>query len=589
MNKSFLIIALCVVLAGCASNPDNGTALSANDVAHAEKLAALQFTSAERKQMLPLLKDQRDAYVKGREISLPNSVRPLLVFDPTLYVDANPPEGEPQFATHKDCQRPAQLDELAFASLTELGCLLRTQKVTSVELTKLALARLKKYDAKLHAVVTLTPELALKQARAADAQIAAGHYRGPLQGIPYGIKDLFSVPGYPTTWGAKPFEHQTLDDTATVVRKLEDAGAVLVAKLSSGALAMGDVWFGGKTRNPWNLAQGSSGSSAGPAAAVSAGLVPFAVGTETWGSIVSPASRVGISGLRPTFGRVSRAGAMALSWSMDKPGPLCRNLDDCALVFDAIRGTDGLDPSVHDAPFAYRGALPLKGMTIGYLKSDFAADYAGHDLDQAALDKLRELGAELVPIELPDLPLENMPNILDAEAAAAFDDLTRSNRDDLLVAQDKDAWPNLFRAARFIPAVEYIQAQRTRTLLLEQMGELMKQVDVYVAPSLEGNNLLVNNLDGQPCVVVPDGFVKPDAPHSISFIGRWYDEATVLGVAKTYQDAVSFDNRHPPGFHGLIGGGLRLDAGPINLPHRNHLGFAVGAHFQVSDPIANAG
>lgn len=548
MNKIILTIVSVLLLAACASSPDNGKAITANDVAHAQKLAALEFSLAERRQMLPLLKDQRDAYIQGREISLPNSVRPLLVFDPTLYVDATPPDGDPQFATHTDCRRPADLNALAFASLRQLGCLLRSGQVTSVELTKLALARLKKYDPKLHAVVTLTPELALKQARAADAEIAAGHYRGPLQGIPYGIKDLFSVPGYPTTWGAKPFEHQTLDETATVVRKLEDAGAVLVAKLSSGALAMGDVWFGGQTRNPWNLDQGSSGSSAGPAAAVSAGLVPFAIGTETWGSIVSPATRVGISGLRPSFGRVSRAGAMALSWSMDKPGPLCRNLNDCALVFNAIRGTDGLDPSVHDAPFAYRGALPLKGMTIGYLKSDFAADYPGQELDQAALAKLRELGATLVPISLPDLPLDNLPNILNAEAAAAFDDLTRRNQDDLLVAQDTDAWPNLFRAARFIPAVEYIQAQRERTLLLEQMGELMKRVDVYVAPSLEGDNLLVTNLDGQPCAVVPDGFTAPDAPHSISFIGRWYDEATLLGVARAYQDAVDFDARRPPGF-----------------------------------------
>lgn len=548
MNKIIPVIASSLLLAACASSPDSGSELSANDVAHAQKLAALQFTPAERQQMLPLLKDQRDAYIRGREISLPNSVRPLLVFDPTLYVDAAPAEGEPRFATETDCQRPARLTDLAFASLARLGCLLRTQKVTSVELTKLALARLKQYDPKLHAVVTLTPELALKQARAADAEIAAGHYRGPLQGIPYGIKDLFSVPGYPTTWGAKPFEHQTLDETATVVSKLEDAGAVLVAKLSSGALAMGDIWFGGKTRNPWNLEQGSSGSSAGPAAAVSAGLVPFAVGTETWGSIVSPATRVGISGLRPTFGRVSRAGAMALSWSMDKPGPLCRRLEDCALVFDAIRGSDGLDPSVHDAPFAYQGAVPLQGLKIGYLKSEFTAQYPGRDLDQAALDKLRDLGAELVPIELPDLPLDNLPNILDAEAAAAFDDLTRSNRDDLLVAQDKYAWPNVFRAARFIPAVEYIQAQRTRTLLLEQMGEIMKQVSVFVAPSVEGNASLVSNLTGQPCAVVPDGFARPNAPHSISFIGRWYDEATVLGVAKAYQDSVDFDERQPPGF-----------------------------------------
>ena len=409
----------------------------------------------------------------------------------------------------------------------------------------------------------------------ADAEIRAGRYRGPLHGIPYGAKDLLAVEGTRTTWGAEPYRTQTIDATATVVRKLTDAGAVLVAKLTLGALAWGDVWYGGMTRNPWRPEQGSSGSSAGPASAVSAGLVPFAIGTETWGSIVSPSARCGVTGLRPTFGRVSRAGAMALSWSMDKIGPICRSVEDCAVVFETIRGADGLDQSVYEAPFAYRPDVDLRGLRIGYLTELFgekdvddadsdgeAGDEdpraaAGRALDRATLATLRALGAELIPVGnhdtarvrwIGDVPVSSLSFVLTAEAAAAFDALTLSDRDELLVRQIRWAWPNVFRASRFIPAVEYIQANRARYLLVQQMSRVMQEIDVYVAPSFGGDNLLLTNLTGHPCVVVPNGFVEPDQPHSISFIGDLFDEATVLAVAKAYQDATDFHRQQPPGF-----------------------------------------
>jgi len=412
----------------------------------------------------------------------------------------------------------------------------------------LALRRLKRFDSQLHCVITLTDELALKQAARADAEIASGNYRGPLHGIPYGAKDLLAVRGYTTTWGAMPYRDQVIDFDATVIKKLEEAGAVLVAKLSLGALAWGDVWYADTTRNPWNLKQGSSGSSAGSAAAVSAGLVPFAIGSETWGSIVSPSTRCGVTGLRPTFGRVSRAGAMALSWSMDKIGPICRTVEDCALVLEAIRGPDGVDQTVIDAPFNYTPDIDLKKLRIGYLKEDFERDTTYQEQNAATLQKLRELGANPIEVELPDLPVDAMQIILSVEAAAAFDELTRSNRDDLLVRQVKNAWPNLFRSSRLIPAVEYIQANRLRTVLIGRMAELMADIDLYVSPTFEGDNLLLTNLTGHPCVVLPNGFNEDGEPTSITFIGRLYQEATLLAVAERYQDATDFHTKHPPLF-----------------------------------------
>jgi Asp-tRNA(Asn)/Glu-tRNA(Gln) amidotransferase A subunit family amidase len=518
-------------------------------VVEAEKVIGLEFTPAERDSMLDDLNYNLGLYDRMREAYIDNSVPPAFIFNPP------PPGMKPEldqqpilYSPAGEIKRPEKIESLAFYSVRELGELVSTGQVTSTELTKLYIGRLKKYDPQLHCVITLSEELAFSQAARADSEIAAGIYRGPLHGIPYGAKDLLAVRGYKTTWGAMPYKDQILDYDATVIRKLEDAGAVLVAKLSMGALAWGDVWYADTTRNPWNPEQGSSGSSAGSASAVSAGLLPFAIGTETWGSIVSPSTRCGTTGLRPTFGRVSRTGAMALSWTMDKIGPLCRTVEDCAIVFEAIRGSDGLDMSVIDAAFNYNYDIDLKNLRIGYLKKDFDNDTSYAKQNAATLGKLRELGAELIEIKLPDLPVEAMQIILSAESAAAFDDLTRSNRDNLLVRQIKNAWPNAFRGSRFIPAVEYIQANRIRTMLIARMAELMADIDVYISPSFEGDNLLLTNLSGHPCVVLPNGFDDEGSPTSITFIGRLFDEATVLAVAKVYQDATEFHKKYPPLF-----------------------------------------
>jgi len=445
-----------------------------------------------------------------------------------------------------DVSIPDDIEGLAFRSIRDLAELIRTRKITATALTRMYLDRLKRYGPRLECVITLTEELALEQARRADEEIAAGTYRGLLHGIPYGAKDLLAVKGYKTTWGAMPYKDQVIDTDATVIRKLEEAGAVLVAKLTLGALAWGDVWYGGTTRNPWNPERGSSGSSAGPASATAAGLVAFAIGTETWGSIVSPCTRCGATGLRPTFGRVSRAGAMALSWSMDKIGPICRRAEDCAIVLDAIRGPDGIDRTVMDLPFSYDHEIDLSVVRIGYVKELFEEDYPQRETDAATLETLRRLGADLIPITLPAYPVEALAFILSAEASAAFDELTRSGRDELMVRQIKNAWPNVFRSSRFIPAVEYIQANRIRYLVMQEMEQL--DVDVYVAPSFGGNNLLLTNLTGHPCVVVPNGFNDEGSPVSISFIGKLFDEGTLIAVAQAYQDATDFDETHPPLF-----------------------------------------
>ena len=545
----FLLTALFCFLLGAFYQTQDKNPITRDMVAVAERMIGLNFTEAKRDSMLGDLKENLDNFEKVRAIALNNSVPPALLF--------NPVPAEKKFDTKRlplvwskpaKITVPANLEQLAFASVGELAELIRTRKITSTQLTKMYLERLKKYGPKLECVVTLTEELALKQAQAADAEIAAGKYRWPLHGIPYGAKDLLAKKGYKTTWGSVPYKEQMIDADATVIQKLEAAGAVLAAKLTLGELAWGDVWFGGKTRNPWNLEQGSSGSSAGSASATAAGLVAFSIGTETWGSIVSPSTRCGVTGLRPTFGRVSRAGAMAFSWSMDKIGPICRTVEDCALVFNAIIGPDGIDQTIVDLPFNYNANAKLSNLRIGYYQSAFEKDTTFKTQNDAVLAKLRAAGATLIPIELPDYPINDLSFILSAEAAAAFDELTRSGKDDLLVRQIKNAWPNAFRAARFIPAVEYIQANRVRYLVIQAMEKLMQTVDVYVTPSFGGSNLLLTNLTGHPCVVVPNGFDQKGSPISISFVGRLYDEATTLAVAKIFQDATDFHQKHPPLF-----------------------------------------
>jgi len=521
-----------------------------SDIASAEKLIALEFTDAERDSMQGDLADYRKGYEALRDVPIANDVPPALVFNPMPGRTPHAPDESHakriEWSKPHLVKRPANLEEVAFWSVRDLAELIRTRQVTSTELTQMYLARLKRYAPKLECVVNFTEARALASARQADEEIAKGHYRGILHGIPYGAKDLLAVKGTPTTWGSAPYKDQMLDQTATVVQRLDDAGAVLIAKLTLGELAWGDVWFGGMTRNPWNLEEGSSGSSAGSASATSAGCVAFAIGTETWGSIVSPSTRCGVTGLRPTFGRVSRAGAMALSWSMDKIGPICRTVEDCGIVLDAIRGPDGLDPAVVDAPFTYSAKTKLSDLKIGYVKSLFDEDYPNKSNDAATLEKLRSLGATLIPIELPHIPSAPLATILTAEAAAAFDDLTRSNRDDLMKRQTRDAWPNTLRAARFIPAVEYIQANRARTLLMREMEKL--PVDVYITPAFGGDNLLYTNLTGHPCVVVPNGFSEKGTPTSITFMGKLFEEGNVMTVAKAYQDATDFHLKHPPLF-----------------------------------------
>jgi Asp-tRNA(Asn)/Glu-tRNA(Gln) amidotransferase A subunit family amidase len=438
---------------------------------------------------------------------------------------------------------PSNPDDLAYYSIEQLGALIRSRQITSEKLTEFYLERLKKYGPKLYCVVTLTEDLAREQAKAADREIAAGKYRGPLHGIPYGVKDLLATRKYPTTYGSAAFKDQVLDYDATVVKRLADAGAVLAAKLSMGELAWGDVWSGGKTRNPWNTKQGSGGSSAGPAAATAAGLLPFAIGSETHGSIVVPATVCGVTGLRPTYGRVSRTGAMALSWSMDKLGPICRNVEDCAIVFNAIYGPDGIDQTLYDAPFNYNPNIKLKDLKIGYLKHDF--EKANHTNDLATLARLRELGATLVPLELPAIPLTDISFVLSVEAAAAFDDLTRSGRDDLMVRQIANAWPNVFRECRFVPAVEYIQANRIRYVLIQETAKALAGLDVFIAPSFDGTSEHLTNLTGHPCAVVPNGFDAKGMPTSICFVGTLFGEAKMLAAAKIYQDATDFHLKHP--------------------------------------------
>jgi Asp-tRNA(Asn)/Glu-tRNA(Gln) amidotransferase A subunit family amidase len=558
------------------------------------------FTAEQKKMMIDGLVDQNGSYKAIRKLKLPNSVAPAYVFQPLL---PNAQKhlvqelGKGAWNPNPNVAVPSRIEDLAFASVSELASLLHARKVTSLALTQMYIDRLKRYDPKLHFVITLTEDRALAHAKAADVEIAAGKYRGPLHGIPWGAKDLLAVKGYPTTWGAGGFEHQSFDEDATVVKRLDEAGAVLIAKFTLGALAMGDKWFGGRTRNPWNPEQGSSGSSAGSASAVAAGCVAFAIGSETLGSISSPCTRCGATGLRPTFGAVPRTGAMALSWTMDKLGPIARSAEDCALVLKVIHGPDGQDASAHAMHFLYPPQENLHSLRVGYLKSDFdepkpfktqppptsetaeekkdrrkreAEGKAAHErrlydrrYDLAALDKLRAMGIDLISLELPKLPYGAMVSLLGAEAAAAFDDLTLSGRDRLLTEQGVEDWPNSFRVSRFYPAVEYIQANRARTLACREVSALFEKVDIIVASS-GGMQLLATNLTGHPAAIVPNGFRGDDAPRppkidtgdeddiggpgtpvSITFLAGLYDDARLAAFAQAYQQATGFNKLHP--------------------------------------------
>ena len=526
----------------------------------AEKLIGIELTDAQEAMALSNVNRNLDSYENVRKIEIPLDTEPATAFHPAhARKELYGPKAKFRFAK-VDLPPFKTIDDLAFATVPQLAELLRTRKITSTELTKMYLARLKRFGPKLLCVVTLTEELALKQAADADAEIKRGKYRGPLHGIPWGAKDLFATKGIKTTWGAEPYRDQMIDYDATVVERLNDAGAVLVAKLSMGALAQGPRWFAGVTRNPWvpdDTQTGSSGSSAGPASATAAGLVGFSIGTETLGSIISPSSTCGCAGLRPTYGRVSRYGAMGLSWTMDKIGPICRGVEDCAAALNAIYGPDGKDITVGDAPFNWNPDINISTLRIGYLKTEFEGSNfqptneqqrqqqeARRAVYKTALDVLEKAGAKMVPIEMPKLPTQSLRFILTAEAATAFDDITRDGRVNQLSGQAPGDWPNTFRTARFIPAVEYIRAQRARTLLIREMEKLMSQWDVFVSPAPGSSSLLVSNLTGNPAICVPCGFVN-DRPVAIMFTGGVYDEVAPLRVALAFERATTWHTMHP--------------------------------------------
>jgi len=537
-----------------------GAEITVDTIASAEDVAGVHFDQTERELMLDGLKQQEQRIEALHKVPLSNSISPAIVFDPVPPGKKIPMEPKRPMVRSRVSARavPQNLDDLAFLPVTELSELVRTRRVSSTQLTEMYLARLKKYDPILKCVISLNEERALRQARAADTEIARGRYRGPLHGIPWGAKDLLAVRGYKTTWGAGPYKEQVIDADATVVQRLDDAGAVLIAKLTLGELAQGDIWFGATTKNPWKVDQGSSGSSAGPASATAAGLVGFSIGSETLGSISSPSTRCGTTGLRPTFGRVPRTGAMALSWTMDKLGPICRSVEDCAIVLDAIYGPDGQDNSVVPASYHWDATLSPKKLRVGYFKSAFEtpqldpADakrtlHPTRKFDDDALAVFRRLGITLIPVEVPDVPYDPMRLILTAEAAAAFDDLTRSDRDKELVQQGKFDWPNTFRTSRFIPAVDYVNANRLRSVAIRKWDDLMKTVDVIVTPTGVANlsQLVATNLTGHPAVILPNGFRDDGTPVSLTFLGGLFEEGKLLAVARAYQEATGFHLKHP--------------------------------------------
>lgn len=520
--------------------------LSNSDLAGASAVLNLEFTEAEQTQLRPSLQERLKALERLRALSFPNELDSALGFDPRPPGFITPPPGPKwKWSPPKSVVRPHDDSELAWMSVAQLAALLRSRQITSEELTRFSLARLRKYGPALHCVVTLTEERAIESARRADAELRKGHWRGPLHGIPYGAKDLLDTRGIATTWGIGLNTNRIPATDAAVVQKLDDAGAVLVAKLSLGELAMGDVWFGGTTRNPWRPDEGSSGSSAGSASAVAAGLVPFAIGSETLGSIVSPSTRCAVSGLRPTFGRVSRTGAMTLCASMDKLGPIARTVEDCALVFEAIRGPAGADRTVVDAAFPDPFHRPLTSLRVGYVKSHFEGTDPTHESRRSALETLQKLDVTLKPVTIPKHPSDALFLILSAEAATSFDELTRSHQDRTLVQQGDGAWPNEFRSARFISAVDYLQANRIRSRLIADMNQLFREIDVLIAPSFEGPLLVYSNFSGHPTVVLPSADPAQEHDASLSFTGPLYGESEILAVARAYQNTTRWNQLRP--------------------------------------------
>jgi Asp-tRNA(Asn)/Glu-tRNA(Gln) amidotransferase A subunit family amidase len=555
------------------SAPAVGPALSPATFAEAAKLAQVQLTDAERamaatswpKAMAPLLERRTGP----RKVALEPSLAPASRWNP---VPSGGMVGQEQSRFVRTAADPGPLpasdEEIAFAPLTRLSRWVERRALSSERLTRLYLARLERFDPKLRCVITLTRELALAQAKKADAEIGAGRYRGPLHGIPWGAKDLVDTAGIPTTYGAEPFRNRIPAADAAVVKRLNDAGAVLVAKLSLGALALNDIWFGGQTMNPWLLEEGASGSSAGPGAATAAGLVAFAIGSETGGSIVSPSMRCGITGLRPTYGRVPRTGAMTLCWSLDKLGPMTRGVEDAMLVLQALCGPDAGDLATVPSRLGFDAAAPVKGLRVGYVPG-WMKESPATDVDRAALESIRQLGMAPTEVVVPDWPYGSLNLILFAEAAAAFEELTLSGQASQLKVQVPDAWPNLFREARFLSAVDFVQADRFRRKVANEMARIFSQVDVLLVPSLRDEMLTISNFTGHPSLTLRTGFVEvsqarsdwaPDparplptfapprrVPHGVTLIGRLFDEGTLGRVGVALERASGAASEHPPG------------------------------------------
>ena len=534
-----------------ARGPVPGDSAWLEPLVGAEKMFDLQFSAVKRDSILSGLTSNLQLYRYLHQHDLTNDVAMSLAFDPLLPGTKYDRSQRPiHWDIPGEVALPANSNDLAFYSIPELASLLRRKKISSVELTKFFIDRLKKYGPVLHCVIELTEDSALAAARRVDADFAKGIYLSPLQGIPYGIKDLFAVKGTHTTWGTPPYKDQVIDRTCYVANQLTMAGAVLVAKLSLGELAMDDVWFGGLTRNPWNLAVGSGGSSAGSASATAAGLVPFAIGTETYGSIVDPSMRCGATGLRPTFGSIARTGCMALCWSSDKVGPICRSAEDAAIVFTYIHGGDSIDASSRTMPFNYTGKVDLSKLRIAYTRN-YIDSLPESSPEKQTLTILRKLGAKITPIVFPDDLRGNdiLSLIIGVESAAAFDKLTRTSQDDQMVQQNKDRWPNTFRTARFVPAVEYVNACRMRTAIMQKVDPMLAEYDIIIAPPETGDQLAITNLTGHPSVTLPVGYRADSSPGSISFIGgRLYSEALLLAFAKAFQDATPYNKQHPKGF-----------------------------------------
>ena len=528
-----------------AAVAQDAAAITIDMLESAQRIAGISFTPDEQRRLLAKLNGGQ-GYIAGfarlRAASLGNSTQPALVFNPILPGKNLPTERRPLQRRKIDVPMPSSDEEIAFLPVTHLARLVENRQVSPTELTKLYLARLKQHDAQLHCVVTLTEELALRQARQADEEIASGRYRGPLHGIPWGLKDLLAVRGVKTTWGMSPFKDRVIDVDATVYSRLTRAGAILVAKLSTGALAVTAQWFGGLTRNPWNIQQDASGSSAGPGAATAAGLVGFSIGTDTGGSIIQPSTRNGVSGLRPTFGRVSRHGAMTLAWTQDTVGPMCRSAEDCALVLDAIHGPDGKDNTVLDVPFNWDASFDVTRLRVGYTPpgKEGTVDEQTRRNDENALRMIRSLGVTVIPFTLPDVPIEAIDFIRYAETAAAFDDVTRAGvLTETEQGPEQSRRPDEIRSAYFIPAVEFIQANRLRMRVMEQVDEALGDLDMFI-----GSRQALTNRTGHPVVSVPNGFSN-GSPTALHLTGKLFGEQEILRLADAFQAKTDFHLQHP--------------------------------------------